>query len=108
MVAAINEGRSHIGEEPGVAELVAEAHAAGRLRATLDGAAAAREADVVVLIVPVMLDAESHPDHRSMDAAVAAIAPGLHAGSTRRLRDDAAGRRHARSLRAAPRPRRPG
>ena len=78
---AINDGRSHIGEEPGVAELVAEAHAAGRLRATLDGAEAAREADVVVLIVPVMLDDESRPDHRVMDSAVDAIAPGIHAGS---------------------------
>ncbi len=82
VVAAIAGGRSHIGEEAGLASLVADAHAAGRLRATLDGAEAAREADVVVLVVPVMLDAASHPDHRSMDAAVAAIAPGIHAGST--------------------------
>ena len=82
VIAAINEGRSHVGEEPGLAGLVADAHGAGRLRATLDGAAAAREADVVVLIVPVMLDEASHPDHRSMDAAVAAIAPGVHPGST--------------------------
>ena len=35
-----------------------------------------------MLIVPVMLDATHHPDHRSMDAAVAAIAPGLRAGAT--------------------------
>jgi nucleotide sugar dehydrogenase len=82
VVAAINEGRSHVGEEPGLTELVAEAHAGGRLRATLDGAAAAGEADVVVLIVPVMLDRESHPNHRSMDAAVAGIAHGIHPGST--------------------------
>ena len=34
VVAAINEGRSHVDEEPGLAELVADAHAAGRLRAT--------------------------------------------------------------------------
>src|SRR4029077_7963010 len=53
VVAGINEGRSHIGDEPGVADLVAEAHEAGRLRATVDGAAAAAESDVVVLIVPV-------------------------------------------------------
>ena len=32
---------SHVGEEPGLTELVAEAHAAGRLRATTDGAGAA-------------------------------------------------------------------
>jgi nucleotide sugar dehydrogenase len=81
VVEAINAGRSHIGEEPGVAELVASAHAGGRLRATTDGAAAARDADVVVLIVPVMLDAGHQPDYRHMDAAVASIAPGVHAGS---------------------------
>jgi nucleotide sugar dehydrogenase len=82
VVAAINAGRSHVTEEPGLAEGVAEAHAAGRLRATLDGAAAAREADVVLLIVPVILDDEHQPDYRFMDAAVAAIGPGVHDGST--------------------------
>ena len=81
VVASINEGRSHIGGEPGVGDLVASAHAAGRLRATTDGTAAAREADVVVLIVPVMLDAAQQPDYRYMDAAVASIAPGVHRGS---------------------------
>jgi nucleotide sugar dehydrogenase len=81
VVAGINAGHSHIGEEPGLEDLVAEAHAAGRLRATTDGAEAAREADVVVLIVPVMLDDESRPDHRIMDSAVGAILPGVHAGS---------------------------
>lgn len=82
VVASVNEGRSHIGAEPGVAELVAAAHDAGRLRATTDGAGAARDADVVVIIVPVMLDDERRPDRRAMDAAVDAIAPGLHPGST--------------------------
>ena len=81
VVAAINEGRSHLGEEPGVAELVATSHQAGLLRATTDGAAAAREADVVVLIVPVMLDAAHQPDYRYMDAAVESIAAGLHRDS---------------------------
>jgi len=82
VVEAINAGRSHVGEEPGLAELVATVRAQGRLRATLDAAAAAREADVVVLIVPVMLDADRQPDYRYMDPAVASIAPGIHAGST--------------------------
>ena len=81
VVAAINEGRSHLGEEPGVAELVSSARAAGRLRATTDGRAAAREADVVVLIVPVTLDTDHQPDYRHMDSAVDSIAGGLHAGS---------------------------
>jgi nucleotide sugar dehydrogenase len=81
VVAAINEGRSHVGEEPGLVEAVAAAHAAGRLRATTDGTAAAREADVVVIIVPVMLDEHHQPDYRYMDAAAAAVGPGLHPGS---------------------------
>ncbi len=81
VVAAINAGHSHVAEEPGLAERVAEAHASGRLRATTDGTAAARQADVVVIIVPVMLDERHQPDYRYMDAAAAAIGPGLHAGS---------------------------
>ena len=82
VVDAVNAGRSHVGEEPGLSEMVATVHAEGRLRATLDAAEAAREADVVVLIVPVMLGADHQPDYRYMDPAVASIAPGVHAGST--------------------------
>ena len=81
VVDSINDGRSHVAEEPGLAALVATAHTGGRLRATTDGPAAARAADVVVLIVPVMLDDEQQPDYRYMDSAVASIAPGIHAGS---------------------------
>jgi nucleotide sugar dehydrogenase len=81
VVAAINEGRSHVTEEPGLAEMVHSAWDAGRLRATTDGAAAARASDVVLLIVPVMLDDEQQPDYRYMDSATAAIAPGIHEGS---------------------------
>jgi nucleotide sugar dehydrogenase len=82
VVDTINEGRSHVTEEPGLAEAVAEMHAAGRLRATTDAASATREADVAVLIVPVMLDDGHQPDYRYMDSAVDSIAPGVHAGLT--------------------------
>ena len=82
VVDAINEGRAHVAEEPGLAERVAEAHAAGRLRATTDGATAAGASDVIVLIVPVMLDDEKQPDYRHMDAAAGSIAPGLRGGTT--------------------------
>ena len=81
VVDAINAGRSHVGEEPGLAGLVSSAHAAGRLKATSNAVAAAREADVVILIVPVMLDDEQQPDYRFIDAAVDSIAPGVHEGS---------------------------
>jgi nucleotide sugar dehydrogenase len=81
VVASVNAGRSHIGE-PELEPILATAHAEGRLRATTDGAEAAREADVVVLIVPVGLTPESRPDYTFMDAAVASIGPGVHAGQT--------------------------
>ena len=82
VVAAINAGRSHVTEEPGLAEGVAEVHAAGRLRATSDAAAAVRGADVAVLIVPVMLDDAHQPDYRFMDSAVESILGGVHPGLT--------------------------
>jgi len=82
VVDSINAGRSHVDAEPGLEHLVREAHRAGRLRATTDGAAAARDADVVVIIVPVMLDADARPSFEYMDAAVEAIAPGLQPGAT--------------------------
>jgi nucleotide sugar dehydrogenase len=81
VVAAVNDGVSHVDTEPGLAELVATAHAGGLLRATTDGAEAARQADVVVLIVPVILDAAAHPDYRHMDAATDSIGLGIHPGS---------------------------
>lgn len=82
VVDSINEGRSHIGEEPGLAELVDHAHRAGTLDATTDAAAAAGRSDVVVLIVPIALDAKQRPDYGLMDAAVMSIVPGLRAGTT--------------------------
>jgi nucleotide sugar dehydrogenase len=81
VVDAINEGRSHVEGEPGLDDLVRGAHVGERLRATTDGTAASRQADVVVLIVPVLLDDEQRPDYRHMDVAVDSIAPGVHPGS---------------------------
>jgi nucleotide sugar dehydrogenase len=81
VVDSINAGESHVGEEPGLAELVRTAHATGRLVATTDGAAAAAASDVVVIIVPVMLDDAQQPDYRYIDAAVESIGPGVHRDS---------------------------
>jgi nucleotide sugar dehydrogenase len=82
VVTAINEGRSHIRDEPGLADLVAEAREQGRLRATTDATEAVGTAEVVVVIVPVVLNDRLEPDRHNMDAAVESIAPRLHPGST--------------------------
>ena len=78
VVESINAGQSHVAE-PGLAEILGAARSEGRLTATLDAAAAAREADVVVLIVPILLNRSGDPDYAHMDAAVDSISGGVHA-----------------------------
>jgi nucleotide sugar dehydrogenase len=81
VVESINAGRNHIAE-PGLDGIVAAAQASGMVRATLDGREAAAAADVVVLIVPIVLDDAGRPSYAAMDAAVDSIAEGIHAGQT--------------------------
>src|SRR5581483_10620053 len=56
VVEMINAGRSHIQEEPGMIEGVAEVVAKGLLSATVDTTEAVRKASIVVVIVPVLID----------------------------------------------------
>jgi nucleotide sugar dehydrogenase len=81
VVAGLNGGRSHIDEEPGLAERIAAAHAAGRFEATLSHAEAARRADVVVMIVPLVLSESHEPDYRLIDPASEAVGRGIRRGS---------------------------
>ncbi len=68
-------------EEPGLAERVAAGPRGGPPPGDdRRGGRGRGESDVVVLIVPVMLDDEQQPDYRYMDAAVASIAPGRPRG----------------------------
>jgi len=80
VIDAVNTGRSHIREEPGLAEAVAAAVADGRLRATLDTTAAVASANTVVLIVPLLTDRDHKIDFGQLDAATRAIGGGLHRG----------------------------
>src|SRR5207245_3246986 len=77
VVAAVNAGRSHIREEAGLEEAVAEAVTAGRLSATTDTAAAVAAADTVVLIVPLLADRDHNIDFTVLDAATRATGAGL-------------------------------
>jgi nucleotide sugar dehydrogenase len=80
VVETLNSGRVHFDEEPGLAERIAAAHAAGLFRATTSHVDATREADVVVVIVPVMLSDAKEPDYRYIDPATESVAAGLHPG----------------------------
>lgn len=81
VVATLNAGRVHFDEEPGLAERIATARAAGRFQATTVHRDAVARADVVVVIVPLMLSDEQEPDYRIMDRATAAVGEGLHPGT---------------------------
>src|SRR4051794_26927415 len=78
VVELVNSGQIPAGID-GITEEFAAVHAAGNLKATTDTAAAVRDTDVTVVIVPVGAPG-GVPDYRYMDAAVASVAEGLTAG----------------------------
>jgi UDP-N-acetyl-D-mannosaminuronic acid dehydrogenase len=76
-VATINAGVCPIeGEEPGLAELIAEVVAARRLRATTDYTVC-READVLLIAVETPIDSVHQPRYTALRAALRALEPQL-------------------------------
>ena len=83
VVEHVNAGTPHLDGEAGLAEAMADAVGAGRLRATTDTTAAVAEGpDLVVAVPPLMVDASAEPDWAIVDAVVADIGAGLQAGTT--------------------------
>jgi nucleotide sugar dehydrogenase len=80
VVDAINRGGCPI-DEPGVTDLVHGAWSSGRLRATTDTRAAAATADVIVVIVPALLDETQDIDASALVSVSADISCGLKAGT---------------------------
>jgi UDP-N-acetyl-D-mannosaminuronate dehydrogenase len=81
VVASLNAGVSHLHEEPGIEDAVARAIADERFAATADTAQAVRQAQVVVVIVPVAIDAAHRVDFASIEAATRSVGAGLQPGS---------------------------
>jgi len=81
VVASVNAGECHVGGEPGLEAAVRAEQASGRLRATVDTAAAVAQSDVVVVMVRVGLDATGHADFHHLDLAANAIGRGLKPGT---------------------------
>lgn len=80
LVALIRAGECPY-EEPGLPEFMRELHAAGRLDATTDTAAAASGSDAVVIIVPAHLTSERDIDLHILQAASADVGRGLRRGA---------------------------
>lgn len=81
IVEMVNAGETHIKEEPGLAGGVANLVSKRLLSATLHTSEAVRQAGVVVVIVPVVIDARHEVDFEAIDAATAAIGAGLQPGA---------------------------
>jgi UDP-N-acetyl-D-glucosamine dehydrogenase len=81
IVDAINRGQSPHLDEQALIDGVPELVAAGRLRATTDDAEGVRGAEVVVVIVPVVVDDRREIDFGPIDAATREIARGLQPGT---------------------------
>lgn len=78
---AINRGESPHDDEPALLERVPQLVAAGNLRATTTTADAVREAEAVVVIVPVVVDAQREIDFGPIDSATRDVAAGLQPGT---------------------------
>ena len=81
VVRAVSEGRSHIAEEPGLGDRVAEATSKGLLKATQDTTAAVTGVDVVVVAVPLMTGADGAVDFRIIDDVTEKVGRGVQAGT---------------------------
>jgi nucleotide sugar dehydrogenase len=81
VVRSVNSGRTHVLGEPLLAERVSEAVSAGLMRATQDTSAAAALAEVVVVAVPLVVDADGAADFRAVDDATDKIGRAVRPGT---------------------------
>ncbi len=80
-VELVNEAKEPFPGEARLQELLSEAVTSGRLRATTDYGEAIPEAEAVILVVPLVVDEDSTPDFRWMDAATSSLAEHLSANT---------------------------
>jgi nucleotide sugar dehydrogenase len=83
LVSMINEGDSPISHEPGLTEMVQSAVASGNLRATTDTVMAVRASEIVIVLVPLLVQPQLDfiPDYEPLDRAMHAIGQGIQPGT---------------------------
>src|SRR5712672_3394057 len=81
VVESVNAGKSSILEEPELATEVARVVEAGLLSATVQITEAVRNAEVVVIIVPVVIDDQHEVNFDGVDATTREIGAGLQPGT---------------------------
>lgn len=81
VVATVNAGKEPFPGEFQLAEKLAEAVPQGLITATTDYAEAIPDSDVVVVVVPLLVDADYVPDFTYLDAATRSLAEHLTPGT---------------------------
>ncbi len=80
VVKKLNEGISHL-EEPGVERLVKRHTRTGRFNATTSVEEASSQSDVIIIVVPTLIDQSKRPDYSAVESASKEIGKGIHKGS---------------------------
>ena len=80
LVEMINRGENYVKEEPGLDELVKKNVEAGRLKATTDGVLAAKQADVMIILVPTLADRRGNLKLEPVYDVTKKISQGLEKG----------------------------
>lgn len=80
-VDRINAGLAPFPNEAHLDEWLADVVAEGRLTATTDVSDAVSKSQAVVVVVPLVVDNDKHPEYSALDSATAAIASGLRPGT---------------------------
>lgn len=81
VVGLVNAGHEPFPGEPELHERLVAARGAALLEATTDTTAAVGQADVVVIVVPLVIGDDFRPDFTALDAATASVARGLRPGT---------------------------
>ncbi len=81
LVDAVNSGLEPFPGEFDLGRRLKELVGTGRLTATTDANQAIRVSEAVVVVVPVIIEADGTPDFSAMDAAVQSIGQGVQAGT---------------------------
>ncbi len=81
VVRETNAGRCWLVDEPGLAEMVKKAVAAGRLKATTDAEQAVRSAGFVIVCVPTPVDETKAPDYSAVQQACQTIGKAIRKGT---------------------------
>ncbi len=83
VVEAINAGQCPIDNEPGLAEMISTSVAQGNLRATTSTADAVNASDVVIVLVPLLVDPKNNyePTYGALESAMHGIGQGIRPGT---------------------------